>query len=187
MESPAKRQLAFQSGELIPANLVPMKAGKIAGFARIIPEDRPIDAVLEGPAIAIAGDADDAQMDDILAGRAVRLDAQPYRLPRAEPKPDIPPSYEVHISPTETRGTSSVGGSDYWVQRGSIWGKCFRWYTRKTRAALYCLRLWTTANDTISSWFCRAKKINRLSIVSCNRALRGSSTFQLRSKINPWT
>jgi uncharacterized protein (TIGR03435 family) len=93
--------------------------GRIAGFTFLEPDEAQIKAVLEGRAIAIDGDANDAQMNEILAGRAVRLDAGPHRSPApAEPKPDIPPSYEVHISPTTTRGTSSSAGPDHSVQLG---------------------------------------------------------------------
>ncbi len=92
--------------------------GRIAGFTFMYPDERQVRAVLEGKAIAMAGDADDAQMDDILAGRVVRLDAAPHRMPASEGKPDIPPSYEVHISRTKTRGTNGSAGPDFWVQRG---------------------------------------------------------------------
>jgi uncharacterized protein (TIGR03435 family) len=93
--------------------------GRIAGFTFVEPDEEQVRAVLEGRAIAIDGDANDAQLNEIIAGRAVRLDAGPHRQPTsAEPKPEITPSYEVHISPTATRGTSSSAGPDYSVQRG---------------------------------------------------------------------
>jgi uncharacterized protein (TIGR03435 family) len=93
--------------------------GRIAGFTFVEPDEEQIKAVLEGRAIAIDGDATDAQLNEIIAGRAVRLDAGPYALSApGEPKPEIAPSYEVHISPTATSGTSSSAGPDYSVQRG---------------------------------------------------------------------
>jgi len=94
--------------------------GHIAGFTFTLPDEDQIKAVQEGRALAIQGDATDDQMKAILAGRAVRLDAEPYRfeLGTGEGKPDIPPSYEVHISPTKTRGTIGSEAPDYWVQRG---------------------------------------------------------------------
>ena len=92
--------------------------GKIAGFAFMVPDERQIRAVLEGRAIAVEGDPSEAQMNDILAGRAVRLEAEPFRAPGPAPKPDIPPSYTVHIAPAETNGTESDTGPDHWVRRG---------------------------------------------------------------------
>jgi len=92
--------------------------GRIAGFTFMDPDREQIQAVLDGRALAIDGDATDAQLDEILAGRAVRLDAAPYHAPDAGTKPDIPPSYEVHISPTTTRGTTSSAGPGFRVLRG---------------------------------------------------------------------
>jgi AhpC/TSA family len=53
--------------------------GRIAGFTFVEPDEEQIRAVLEGRTIAIDGDANDAQLNEILAGRAVRLDAGPHR------------------------------------------------------------------------------------------------------------
>jgi uncharacterized protein (TIGR03435 family) len=99
-------------GAIIDAN------GRVAGFTFMMPEERQIKAVQEGRAIAIKGDANDSQMDAILAGRAVRLDSEPHRTPAPEGKPDIPPSLEVQISPSKTNGTNENRGPDWWVQRG---------------------------------------------------------------------
>jgi uncharacterized protein (TIGR03435 family) len=70
--------------------------------------------------VAISGDADDAQLDAVIAGGRVRLEAEPESTPKPKPqmKPDIPPSYDVHISPSRTRGTNSSSGPDFWVERG---------------------------------------------------------------------
>jgi uncharacterized protein (TIGR03435 family) len=92
--------------------------GRIAGFTFMIPTEREIRAVQEERVLAIKSDADDSQMNAILADRAVRLNAEPHRWPPPEAKPDIPPSYEVHISPSSTRGTVGSEGLDYFVQRG---------------------------------------------------------------------
>lgn len=99
-------------GVIVDAN------GRIAGFTFALPEERQIKAVQEGTAIAIKGDADDSQLEAILAGRAVRLDAEPHRMHVPEGKPDIPPSVEVRISPSKTNGTEETRGPDWWVQRG---------------------------------------------------------------------
>jgi hypothetical protein len=92
--------------------------GHIAGFTFALPAEKQIKAVQEGSAIAIKGDANDSQMDAILAGRAVRLDSEPHRMRVPESKPDIPPSLEVRISPSKTNGTEETQGPDWWVQRG---------------------------------------------------------------------
>ena len=82
------------------------------------PDHDQIQAVLDGRALAIDGDATDAQLDELLTGRAVRLDAVAHRPPDAATKPDIPPSYEVHISPSTTRDTTSSAGLGFCVLRG---------------------------------------------------------------------
>uniref|UniRef100_Q01YH1 Redoxin domain protein n=1 Tax=Solibacter usitatus (strain Ellin6076) TaxID=234267 RepID=Q01YH1_SOLUE len=94
--------------------------GRIAGFTFVEPGEEQIKAVQEGRSIAIKGDADDSQLDAILAGRAVRLDSEPHRMRMAVPegKPDIPPSLEVGISLSKTNGTEENQGPDWWVQRG---------------------------------------------------------------------
>jgi uncharacterized protein (TIGR03435 family) len=99
-------------GAIVGAN------GRVAGFTFMMPEEDQIKAVQEGRAVAIKGDADDSQMEDILAGRAVRLDSEPHRTPVPEGKPDIPPSFEAQISPSKTDGTNDSQGPDWWVQRG---------------------------------------------------------------------
>ena len=92
--------------------------GTIAGFSFGLPAEQQIKAVQEGSVLAIQGAPTDSQMEAILAGRAVRLDAEPLRFPKQEPKPDIPPSYEVHISPSTTVGNHGSEGPDHFIQRG---------------------------------------------------------------------
>ena len=94
--------------------------GRIAGFTFALPDERQIKAVQEGSAIAIKVDADNFQMDAILAGRAVRLDSEPHRMQVPEGKPDIPPSPEVRISPSKTNGTEETQGPDWWFSAASI-------------------------------------------------------------------
>ena len=97
--------------------------GKIAGFTSLQPEERQIQAVQDGRAVAMAADTDENQIDNtqleaILAGRLVRLNAESRAFPAASRKPGIPPSYDVHISPSKSRGTESSSGPDFWVERG---------------------------------------------------------------------
>jgi uncharacterized protein (TIGR03435 family) len=92
--------------------------GRIAGFTFGEPEERQIEAVQEGRAIAVKGDGDESQRGAMFSGRAVRLEYEPFRMRTPEGKPDIPPSLEVRISPSKTKGTEETQGPDWWVQRG---------------------------------------------------------------------
>jgi uncharacterized protein (TIGR03435 family) len=112
-----KRDTARAYGVELGDNAIVDTNGRIAGFTPM-PDERQINAVLEGKAVAMTGDADDAQMDAIMAGRTVRLEAEPHRMPVFATKPDVPPSYEVHISPSNAKGTIASSGPDFWVQRG---------------------------------------------------------------------
>ena len=92
--------------------------GMIAGFAFMEPDARQIQAVLDGRAIAIKGDATDAQMSSLMEGKTVRLNAEPHHSPPPPEKPDLPPSDEVHIALSKTEGTVGSVGPDHWMQRG---------------------------------------------------------------------
>lgn len=92
--------------------------GVISGFTFMAPEEEQIQAVLDGRAIAIQGDPAEAQMDALFSGKAVRLEAEPHRMPPLPEKPNVPPSEEVRISPSQTHGTIASSGPDHWMQRG---------------------------------------------------------------------
>ncbi len=92
--------------------------GTIAGFTFLTPEQEQIQAVLDGRAIAIQGDPTESQLDDFFEAKAVRIEAEPSRSPPPPQKPDLPPSDELHISPSTTEGTISSGGPDHWMRRG---------------------------------------------------------------------
>ena len=64
------------------------------------------------------GEPTEAKLDDFFNGKAVRLNAELFRSPPPEQKPDLPPSDEVNISLSETQGTISSSGPDYRVERG---------------------------------------------------------------------
>jgi hypothetical protein len=53
--------------------------GRIAGFARVLPSPEQIQAVLDGRAVAVKGQATEAQLDAFFEGTAVRLEAEPSR------------------------------------------------------------------------------------------------------------
>jgi uncharacterized protein (TIGR03435 family) len=92
--------------------------GTIPGFTSMTPDVDQIQAVLDGRAIAIKGDPTEAQLDAIFDGEAIRLEAEPFRSPPLPQKPDLPPSDEVHISPSHSDGTISSSGPDHWMRRG---------------------------------------------------------------------
>jgi len=73
--------------------------GKIAGFTQMLPSAEQIQAVLSGK-----GDA--------------HLEAAPFHMGRGEPKPNLPPSYEVHVSVSKTDGTKSSSGPDFMSEKG---------------------------------------------------------------------
>lgn len=93
--------------------------GKIAGFTQFL-DPRQLSGVLDGKAVAIARGTEDEQVMKLMEGGKVRLESEPeqFPVPRMPVKPDIPPSYEVHISPSKTKGTEGDSGPDHWVQRG---------------------------------------------------------------------
>ena len=93
------------------------RRGVIVGFSSI-PDRELIQAVLDGRAVAIKGEPTEKQMDAFFEGKAVRLEAEPFRFLAPPQKPDLPPSEEVHISPSQTDGAVSSSGPDHWMRRG---------------------------------------------------------------------
>ena len=92
--------------------------GMIVGFTFMAPQEEQIQAVLDGRAVAIKGDASETQMDAIFGGKAVRVEAEPFHSAPTPQKPDFPPSDEVHISASKTQGTIGSVAPDHWMQRG---------------------------------------------------------------------
>jgi uncharacterized protein (TIGR03435 family) len=86
----------------------------------LFPDPEQLSGVLDGEAVAISRGIDDDRVFRLLEGGKVRLEAEPERMdpPHIPEKPDIPPSYEVHISPSKSNGTDGSLGPDFWVQRG---------------------------------------------------------------------
>ncbi len=94
-------------------------SGRIAGFTSFLQAEQ-LTGILAGNAVAIPRGVGDDQVLKLLADGKVRLETEPERFepPRSPEKPDIPPSYEVHISASTTKGTNGSAGPDFWVQRG---------------------------------------------------------------------
>jgi uncharacterized protein (TIGR03435 family) len=94
-------------------------SGRIVGFTSFLQAEQ-LSGILDGNAVAIARGTEDDQVFKLLASGKVRLESDPATLhpPSAPARPGIPPSYEVHISPSTKRGTDTSSGPDFWVQRG---------------------------------------------------------------------
>jgi uncharacterized protein (TIGR03435 family) len=94
-------------------------SGRVAGFARFLQAEQ-LTAILAGNGIAIPRDTPADQVFKLLANGKVRLEREPQRFdaPPVSEKPRIPPSYEVHITPSTTNGIDASSGPDFWVQRG---------------------------------------------------------------------
>jgi uncharacterized protein (TIGR03435 family) len=114
-----KREIAGAYGTLMGGDVIIDAAGRIAGFTSFL-QAEPLTSILAGNAVAIPRGTEDDRVFKLLADGKVRLETEPERFepPRAPEKPDIPPSYEVHISPSKTKGTDGSAGPDFWVQRG---------------------------------------------------------------------
>jgi uncharacterized protein (TIGR03435 family) len=92
--------------------------GKIIGFTSFLLPPH-LSAILDGKAVAIPSHTDDEQISKLLTGGKIRLETEPARFPPELPaKPDIPPSYEVRISPSKAKGTEASIGPDFWIQKG---------------------------------------------------------------------
>ena len=114
-----KRAAELAYGCQLCGDVIIDPSGNIAGFTQFL-EAEQLAAVLDGKAVVVPGDAKDSEVLKLVAGGKVRLDREPGDLgpPGMAYKPDIPPSYEVHISPSKADGTEDNSGPDFWVLRG---------------------------------------------------------------------
>jgi uncharacterized protein (TIGR03435 family) len=114
-----KNEVARDYGCQMGGEVIVAPSGKIAGFTAFI-DAAQLSAVLGGKAVAIPRDTDDDKVFQLLSDGKVRLDsASPFQWTASGPeKPNIAPSYEVHISPSKTKGTVGSAGPDFWVERG---------------------------------------------------------------------
>jgi hypothetical protein len=105
-------------GEMVEDAIID-PSGRIVGFTTFLDPEQ-LSGVLVGNSVAISRDTRDDQVFKLLADGKVRLESEPDRFqpPAVQAKPDIPPSYEVHISPSKTKGTEGSAGPGFSVQRG---------------------------------------------------------------------
>jgi uncharacterized protein (TIGR03435 family) len=94
-------------------------SGNITGFTTFLDPEL-LASILDGKAVAIPRGAEDDEVGKLLAGGKVRLDSEPkdFGASSMPAKPDIPPSYEVHITPSKANGTEDSSGPDFWILRG---------------------------------------------------------------------
>jgi uncharacterized protein (TIGR03435 family) len=114
-----KREVARAYGSEPGENVIIDPAGRIAGFTFIVQAEQ-LTGILAGNAVVIPRDTPEDEVFKLLAQGKVRLASEPQRFyaPPPSEKPGIPPSYEVHITPSTTKGTYASWGPDFWEQRG---------------------------------------------------------------------
>jgi uncharacterized protein (TIGR03435 family) len=101
-----------------PATIFIGTDGKILGFAfgGFPPEVEEVKAALEGRITTTQPTP--GTMKAFLASHQVVLNAEPFRFPSAdEYKPKFPPSYELHISPSQSEAGVNSSGPDFKVLR----------------------------------------------------------------------
>ena len=93
---------------------------KIIAFSHgFVPRDQELNAVLDGRIRTEPVKPDPASLREFAKSNTVPLQAEPSRMPSHEDnKPKFPPSYEVHIVPSTTLGTTSTSAPDYWSMGG---------------------------------------------------------------------
>jgi uncharacterized protein (TIGR03435 family) len=93
---------------------------KIIAFSHgFVPRDDELNAVLDGRIRTEPVKPDPALLRKFAKSGKVLLQAEPSRMPRpGDNKPKFPPSYEVHIAPSRTLGTTSTSAPDYWSMGG---------------------------------------------------------------------
>ena len=128
-EHPLKGFLLFDSsgatgrvyGLERPAAVIIGADGRIIGFdSSIMPTADTVNAALEGRITTTPLKPGAAEFKAFIQSHKVLLDAQGPRLPSPdENKPDFPPSYTVHISPSEREnGTANFGGDSWQTYQG---------------------------------------------------------------------
>ncbi len=91
----------------------------IAFSPGFVPRDEELNAVLDGRIRTKPVKPDPASLREFAKSGTVLLQAEPSKMPHPEDnKPKFPPSYEVHIAPSTTLGTTSNSAPDYWSVGG---------------------------------------------------------------------
>lgn len=93
---------------------------KIIAFSHgFVPRGEELNAVLDGRIRTEPVKPDPASLREFARSGTVLLQAEPSKMPGlADNKPKFPPSYEVHIAPSTTLGTTSTSAPDCWSVGG---------------------------------------------------------------------
>jgi uncharacterized protein (TIGR03435 family) len=93
---------------------------KIIAFSHgFVPSDEELNAVLDRRIRTEPVKPDPASLREFAKSGTVLLQAEPRKMPGFDDnKPKFPPSYEVHIAPSTTLGTTSTSAPDYWSMGG---------------------------------------------------------------------
>jgi hypothetical protein len=150
--------------------------------------------VIINPSGRIAGFTqfpDPEQLAGVLDGKAVRLETEPIRMlpPHAPGKPDIAPSYEVHISPSKTQGTEGSSGADFWVQRGFDLKTMISLVYEKDISRVIFLNRWPNRwirTTSSISWSCFRRRATSTRFTGlCSGPSKRNSMFRRWWKANP--
>ena len=103
----------------IPSNVIIGKDRKIVGFYDGIMEtENLLNAVQEGRTTTTRPDP--SNFKAFIQSGQVLLDAEPRRMPRMpDNRPPFPPSYTLHVSPSQTEERGNFGGDDFWALKGT--------------------------------------------------------------------
>jgi len=101
----------------LPSAVIVGADGKIVGFDdSILPEARTVTAALAGKVITTA--VKRSELEAFGDSGKVRLSAEPRHMPGPDDeKPNFPPSYALHVSPSKGEDRGSFRGMDYWSLR----------------------------------------------------------------------
>ena len=105
----------------LPAAVFIGEDRRILGFDRhMVPSADTLRAALEGrTTVTSAPQPSSAEFRESAKARKVLLAAEAPRMPRPDDhKPDFPPSYTPHISPSQSDGSGNFGGMDSWSLQG---------------------------------------------------------------------
>jgi uncharacterized protein (TIGR03435 family) len=105
-------------GMELPANVIVGADGRIVGFYDGVLETRDLlEAVQDGRLTTTRPDK--ATLKGFIESRLVLIDAEPRKMPRPdEHKPHFPPSYTLHISPSQGEERGNFGADDFWALQG---------------------------------------------------------------------
>lgn len=103
-------------GMELPAGVIIGNDRGIVGFDQmIVPTARTLNAALEGRITTVPLKPGAAAFQAFVESSMVLLKAEPPRMLRPDDhRPDLSPSYTLHVSPAKGEGGGNFGGADFW-------------------------------------------------------------------------